>query len=104
MKRNINKKASAAIDTFLLASDTGNYKKTENKMADGTIWHATESNLFAHIDDRKRVISFLKAADLDVFARGTKMPARIETALASADWMTIKNINPDTAGVRSMWD
>lgn len=103
MKRNINKKASAAIDKFLLASDTGNIKKVEYGAGSG-ITSMVEQNLFAHIADRKRVIAFLKRAELDVFARGTKMPARIDTALASASWLTIKEIDPDTAGVKSMWD
>lgn len=103
MKRNINKLASKSMDDFLIKSNTGNIKRCEVKAGDG-LHSMIEQNLFAHIADRKRVISFLKQADLDVFARGTKMPARIDEALKSADWMTIKVIDPDTAGVRSMWD
>ena len=104
MRKNINKKASSAIDKFLLASNTGNIKRNETKLDNGEVYSSIEQNLFAHIADRKRVISFLKSSDLDVFARGTKMPARIESTLAVASWLTIKDIDPDTAGVRTMWD
>lgn len=95
MKRNINKHTSETIDAFLIASNTGHIEKTE---------FGTSQDLFAHIDDRKRVISYLKGNGLDPFKRGTKEPEAIAAVLKNAGWTTIKEISPDSAGVRSMWD
>jgi hypothetical protein len=104
MKRNLNKTSSKLINDFLLASDTGHIKKVEHKQPNGEVWYATETELFAHIADQKRVIAFLNSQNLDPFKRGTKEPDAIRSSLSFAKWENIKSISPELAGVRSMWD
>lgn len=104
MRTNINKLADKHIDAFLLAANTGNYWKEDCTLSDGTKYSVLHSNLFAHIDDRKRVIAYLRSLDLDPFKRGTKMPALIASSLANVSWSTIKDFDPAMSGARSMWD
>lgn len=99
MQRNINKLSSNAIQDFLLRSNTGNIeKKVENGFS------VISQDLFANLEDRKRVIAFLKSEGHDVFKRGTKEPRAIEITLSNTQWETVKAIDPAAAGVRSMFD
>lgn len=104
MKTSINKLVSKEIDNFLVASNTGNIIDRVEKMSDGTTYTVRETNLFAHLDDTKRVIAYLRSCGLDPFKRGTKEPASIAKRLALASWDSMKDIDPATSGARSMWD
>ncbi len=91
----INKKSNQALEDFLIRSNTGHITKTNGGIS---------CELFAHLDDKKRAIAFIKSQGLDPFKRGTKEPEAIEAALATASWETIKEIDPATSGTRTMWD
>lgn len=104
MKRNLNKKTRDLIEDFKIKSNTGHISRTEFKHADGTTGHSISCDLFADIDDTKRVIAFLRGKGFDPFKKGTKEPIAIEAALKDASWDTIKDIDPSTSGSRSMFD
>ena len=95
MKKHINKATDKHIDSFLLRSETGHIRREGAFLS---------YDLFAHLDDRKRVIAYLRGFNLDPFKRGTKEPQAIASALETAKWEQVKDIDPATAQVRSMWD
>lgn len=103
MTKTINRAATKAIDNFLIASNTGHISVKVEEM-DGRKFNIVTSELFAHIDDTKRVISFLRSKGHDPFKRGTKEPAAIAATLSTASWDDMKNIDPKTSAARSMFD
>lgn len=92
MRRNMNKLVSRMIDNFMIKSGSTTIKKTE---------FGQEIDLFANLEEKKKVIGYLTTNGFDPFKRGTKEPQRINQALEVADWAVVQTAAPMG---RSMWD
>lgn len=85
MRKNINKLSAKHIDAFM-EKFSKEVKFEDNELSNGTKYQTKSINLFAYLEEKKKVLGYLETKGVDVWKRGTKEPERVRVALETADW------------------